>query len=178
MRMAFWRAKTKKASEITEGRFPVARLPAVTDEKILKGTGDDMEEVDMPAAGPPAYAVGDVLLHSDDPEENSGGSASYIKMREIYVPHGGTLRIKFDLSIVSAGVSREAYGLIYRNGSPVGTERMTELDTYTTYSEDIAGWSVGDLLQLYQKEVGVSNSLSRNFRMYAEREVYTWETVS
>lgn len=36
-------------SKITSTRFPVARLPAMTDEKIWKGTGGDVEEIDVPA---------------------------------------------------------------------------------------------------------------------------------
>lgn len=51
MRLSFSRAKTKKASEITEGRFPVDRLPAMTDERIWKGTGGNVEEIDVPSAG-------------------------------------------------------------------------------------------------------------------------------
>ncbi|GAJ22939.1 unnamed protein product, partial [marine sediment metagenome] len=39
------------ASKVISGRFPVDRLPAMTDEKIWKGTGGNVEEVDMPAAG-------------------------------------------------------------------------------------------------------------------------------
>ncbi|GAJ20607.1 unnamed protein product, partial [marine sediment metagenome] len=31
------------ASKITTGRFPVNRLPAMTDEKIWKGTGGNVE---------------------------------------------------------------------------------------------------------------------------------------
>ena len=39
------------ASKITSGRFTVSRLPAMTDEKIWKGTGGNVEEVDMPISG-------------------------------------------------------------------------------------------------------------------------------
>ena len=42
------------ASKITSLRFPVDRLPAMTDEKIWKGTGANVEEVDIPAATPTA----------------------------------------------------------------------------------------------------------------------------
>ncbi len=36
------------AAKVTSGRFPVDRLPAMTDEKIWKGTGTNVEEVDWP----------------------------------------------------------------------------------------------------------------------------------
>lgn len=45
------KAHNQAASTITSDRFPVDRLPAMTDEKIWKGTGGNVEEVDMPAAG-------------------------------------------------------------------------------------------------------------------------------
>ena len=40
------------AAKITTGRFPVDRLPAMTDEKIWKGTGGNVEEVDFPVGVP------------------------------------------------------------------------------------------------------------------------------
>lgn len=45
------------ASKITSGRFPVNRLPAMTDEKIWKGTGGNVEEVDMPTGVPSGIIV-------------------------------------------------------------------------------------------------------------------------
>lgn len=39
------------ASKITSERFPVDRLPDMTDEKIWKGTGGNVEEVDAPSKG-------------------------------------------------------------------------------------------------------------------------------
>lgn len=52
MRIAFWRAKTHKASEITEGRFGKSRLEWATD-RLLKGagTGADPIEITVPAPG-------------------------------------------------------------------------------------------------------------------------------
>ncbi|MBA7606442.1 hypothetical protein ES703_13590 [subsurface metagenome] len=58
------------ASKITSGRFPVDRLPALTDEKIWKGTGGNVEEVDMPAAGASLSLYGD---GSDGNETTAGG---------------------------------------------------------------------------------------------------------
>lgn len=56
------------ASKITSGRFPVDRLPAMTDEKIWKGTGVNVEEVDIPVvtkeifATPTAVAAGGLIV--------------------------------------------------------------------------------------------------------------------
>ena len=51
-------AKTTTAAEITSGRFPVDRLPAMTDEKIWKGTGGNVEEVDAYTDAKAVDAVG------------------------------------------------------------------------------------------------------------------------
>ena len=60
MRIGFWRAKTHKASEITEGKFPLERL-GWTDEKLLKGAGAGVapEEIDLFAAGGGIAVFGD-----------------------------------------------------------------------------------------------------------------------
>lgn len=49
--------KTLDAAAIASGRFPVARLPAMTDEKIWKGTGGNVEEVDVYTDAAAAAAV-------------------------------------------------------------------------------------------------------------------------
>lgn len=75
-------------------------------------------------------------------------STSYEKLFDLYVPKPGSLRIKFELW--SNDASKTAYARIYRNGIAVGTERSKAGPT-TIYSEDISGWSSGDLLQIYAK---------------------------
>jgi hypothetical protein len=47
-----------------------------------------------------------------------------------------------------------AYGRIYRNGSAVGTERSTSSETDVVFSQDISGWTAGDMVQIYAKAVG------------------------
>lgn len=104
--------------------------------------------------------AGDVLQSSADVEDSTTAT-SYTKMKEIQLPRGGTYRIKFDLKSTSAS----SFGRIYRNGVAVGTEQSTASGTYTTYSEDISGWSAGDLCQLYIKVSGATATW-RNFRIY------------
>lgn len=48
-------AHNQAASTITSGRFPVDRLPAMADEKIWKGTGANVEEVDIPVGVPSGF---------------------------------------------------------------------------------------------------------------------------
>ena len=78
MRIGFWRAKTRKASEITEGKFPLERL-GWTDEKLLKGAGAGVtpEEIDLFAAGGGLAKYGD---GSDGNETTAGGGAGDVTL--------------------------------------------------------------------------------------------------
>lgn len=119
------------------------------------------------------YAMGDVLLKSAD---TPGGNpdADYTKKKEITIPDGGTFRIKFDLKGYSALAG--IYGRIYRNGVAVGTEQSDITNDFVTKSEDIAGWSSGDLCQLYIKYITASSPSAgwRNFRIYAASQKSDW----
>ena len=108
----------------------------------------------------PPITAGDFLIHPGAIlGVGSGTSATvswktystvatgYTKVAEKGVPVSGTLRITFGFRL-SAGVGT-GYAKIYRNGSPVGTERTSGSQNWTTFSEDISGWSEGDLLQVY-----------------------------
>jgi hypothetical protein len=74
-------------------------------------------------------------------------STTPTKVLEVFIPRGGSLRIKFHLD--GQGGGGTAFGQIYRNGSAVGTLRSNLNGTGTNYSEDISGWTAGDLCQLY-----------------------------
>jgi len=88
-------------------------------------------------------------------------SASYIKTFEHCLKRGGTIRVKFNLRTSNADTT--AYARIYRNGGAVGTEQSTNDAVGVVKSEDIAGWSAGDLLQLYQHANGARLSRVTDF---------------
>ena len=90
-------------------------------------------------------AAGDTVLVVSDLAEDTNSIASWVKIKEIYIPRGGAIRIKYDIK-TNGGT---AYGRIHRNGAAVGTQQSTTSTSYVTKSEDISGWSSGDLLQLY-----------------------------
>ncbi len=116
--------------------------------------------------GLPEVGAGDNLCVSSDSEKETTNTG-WVKAKEIRIYRPGTYRIKFDLVIVGSGLT--AYGRIYRNSSPVGTERSTSSATYTTFSEDIGNWEEGDLIQLYYHHTGGTGSEAakvRNFRVY------------
>lgn len=60
----------------------------------------------------------------------------------------GTLRIQFSLKCNYPGMTL-CRGQIYRNGTAVGTERENLTESYVVYTEDIAGWSVGDMVEIW-----------------------------
>jgi len=116
----------------------------------------------------PDFAAGDWLEASADTVGGPADIPNWTKKKEIKIPHGGTLRIKFDLHGTSGG-EYCVRGKIYRNGVAVGTEREQCADSWQTFSEDISGWSAGDLAQLYIQTDGNYTGLEwRNFRIYVD----------
>lgn len=91
-------------------------------------------------------------------------SSTYVKLKEFRMNAApqSTLKIYFE-SLSSNGNLQ--YAQIYRNGSPIGTERITTSLTYVPYTEEISGWSDTDLLQLYAHRGGGGSCYIRNFRI-------------
>ena len=123
----------------------------------------------------------DVLMNSDDSEELKYGQ-DYEVQKEFdpillnLHSNDSEFRIKFDMK--TSNVGNVVYGRIYRNGVAVGTEHSTTLISYTTYPQDITGWSEGDLIQLYTYagSMGIRPYVE-NFRVYGDIEhksVFGW----
>lgn len=116
------------------------------------------------------YSAGDVFEKSAD-TERSMHTSTYTLAKEIVIPFGGELRIKFDMKGNDQnGADPSYYGYVYKNGSPVGTEQHcggVPGTTYATFSQDIGAWNAGDLCQLYYKRTYVDASVYvQNFRIY------------
>lgn len=122
------------------------------------------EWIEMCAGGLEDLTLGDILVASNDPQVSNNASLMY-KKKEFQLKVGGSIRIKHGLRATSP---RTAYSQIYRNGSGVGTYHSTSSVSYVTFNDDIAGWSAGDLCQLYIK-TSVYNypAYAANFRLYA-----------
>ncbi len=122
------------------------------------------------------YSAGDNLVISSDEELDDATSVAgaWTKKKEIKLNRSGTLRVKFDLKPTTGGSPQAtSYGRIYRNGVAVGTVQQSNDNTqWVTKSEDISGWTAGDLLQLYvaTSNVGVNDNC-RNLRLYDLAEV-------
>jgi len=71
----------------------------------------------------------------------------FTKYQEYTINKAGTYTIKFVIGNTDLGGAR-THGQIFRNGVAVGTDQSVT-NTFTEFSESIAGWSSGDLCQLY-----------------------------
>ena len=83
-----------------------------------------------------------------DTRERGHSNTSVAKIYEIQIMLNGGVRVSFDMR--RGPTLTTAYGQIYINGVPVGVERSTGSDSYTTFTEDILV-SAGDRLQLWAK---------------------------
>ncbi len=127
---------------------------------------------------PPVEVVvgaGDIRYHSADTVRSTVSSA-YTLMKEIVVVHSGIYRIYFELR--ASGISPPVvYARIYRNGSAVGTERATTSATFVAFTEDIAGWAVGDRAQLYARATNVDYPAEiQRFRLFTNKHLWTYAT--
>lgn len=160
------------SGDITGAMIAAAIKDAAAGTASLRtlGTGATQAMPGNATAVPASAIAGDYFIIGADTERGKSGTAK-TKIKEIIMPRPGTFRIKFDLVRVSGTMS----GQIYRNGDAVGTQRdksSGDLTDYTTYSEDISGWTTGDLCQLYcWCNNAVSNGSVKNFRIY-EGNVY------
>ncbi len=112
--------------------------------------------------------AGDSPVARADDEETNVSPTEWEKIKEIYVPLEGTLRIKFDMH----GTGRYGLSQIYRNGVRVGTLQQTSNPSYQTYSEDIGGWKAGDLCQLYVRGDSGQTTTVRNFWICLNKSIY------
>ena len=111
------------------------------------------------------YAAGNIVVAAANKDTGYlTDTNTYKKVKEISISRGGTLRCKFDVS--TEGGSSNAYGRVYRNGTGVGTARIASLSSaWASYSEDISGWTAGDLVQLYIVHGSNVNVAARNFKV-------------
>jgi len=140
---------------------------AATASLRTLGTGATQAMPGNHVPPPPAAIAGNYLIVGADAEVVKSGT-SWQKAKEIIMPRGGTFRIRFGM--MRYNTNYNAYGRIYRNGSPIGTERVNTVggpSGFVTYTEDIGGWKMGDLCQLYLRgQVSVSSTAAAKFRLY------------
>ena len=111
------------------------------------------------------------VRNSNDTETSRGGT-TYVCAKKIRFNNGfiGQFRAYFDLKYVHyVGAGNTAYGKVYKNGSPIGTEKSTTSTTYVTMSDNITtDLAPGDEIQLYIRTNDYSHedeAFVRNFRI-------------
>jgi len=116
------------------------------------------------------YNVSDDLQNSNDDERQITGITSYNKLKEILINADlSNVRIKFSCKKSIGGGT--PYFRIYKNGAAVGTIRTPET-TYTEYSEDLAGFVNGDLIQIYASATTADTVLwAKEFRFYYNSDI-------
>jgi hypothetical protein len=117
------------------------------------------------------WTVSESVKNANDTERNNDADA-YTKIKEIKLDDGfvGDIRIKFDMK--TSFTSSASYGKIYRNGSPLGSERTTLSGSYVTFSEDFSSvdWSPDDLIQIYAHNTNPNIVYIQNFRLCYEAD--------
>lgn len=122
------------------------------------------------------YQIGNTLEIANDDEVaiQNGVIGGYVKVKEIILARGGSIRVKFDLKGTPDDI---AYGRIYKNGVAIGTVRTTSSFTYVTYSQDFAGLNAGDAIQLYIYGFSYPG-VARNFRIYVLTPTARWQSYN
>jgi hypothetical protein len=138
--------KVKNSLDWLRGAFDAStghkHTGAADDGPPIEIAGDQFEDA----------AAGDYQDCTDlTPESGLITSGTYTLRGTIKIARAGTYRIKWQMKNTSGST---VYGKIYRNGSPVGTEKNTNSTTYVTVSDDISGWSAGDTCELWSKVSG------------------------
>lgn len=152
----------------------------LTDLHVIYNNGGTLEgkalaSEDLAVAGDvPASTTGAIAGWICDTERTLSVTEAYTKVKEMAVPRGGELRIKF---FVKAGDTPDAAARIYRNGVAVGTVQIVTDTSYHEFSEDIDGWTAGDLLQLYAFVNSGGTVLVKELRVYEEAPTGHYHTT-
>ena len=111
------------------------------------------------------YTAASTYIIAASDSERSVVATTWTIYKEVRLDKGGSLRISFDLYCPGSG--NDAHARIYRNGSAVGIARERTAAGWQTFTEDISGWSAGDLVQLYAYHELSQPAAVRNYRLYS-----------
>lgn len=142
-------------AKIGNGQVSGAKLEdgSITAAKISDGTLTGVKLQNVSSGSTIVLAAADT--------ERTGNDSSYTKKKEIQVRRTGSINVSFELRCGTYGIT---YGRIYKNGSPVGTERSTNNSEFTSWTESISV-TAGDYVQLYCYTTSPGYAYSyRNFR--------------
>jgi len=110
----------------------------------------------------PTYTADSSAVIASALTSEATSSNSYAILKDITLFGQGTLYFTFTLQTLN--ISYPAYAKIYRNGSPVGTEKIA-VGTQPQ-NDTISGWSNGDHIQLYVHGTSNQGASITNFIVY------------
>lgn len=109
-------------------------------------------------------SAGDYVNYDDLSTQSCTGT--WTKRYEVKLSRGGEYRILIDLK--RGYISDPVSARVYKNGVAVGTtltNTYSDSDWHYDYSDDVSGFSSGDLLQVYTYMSGGTPGYAANFRV-------------
>lgn len=114
--------------------------------------------------------MGTNIYASSTAISSSGTGTGYVKLKEIYIPIGGTINVAYNLARLT-GAGSNGTGRLYINDVAVGTENTSSLTPCSssagTFTDGVITVKAGDRIQLYGHGDGTVEGSVCNFRIYA-----------
>ena len=109
-------------------------------------------------------ASDDVILNNAAYQQTD--STTYVKLKETQINVAGTYKLTFELAVSSNVYMEVAYGRIYKNGYPFGTEHTNGNTTFVTM-EDTLTVPANSLIQIYAKQPTYTTAVAqvKNFKV-------------
>ncbi|MBA7583988.1 hypothetical protein ES708_25940 [subsurface metagenome] len=142
----------------------IINLTPVLDGLVIVGADiEALNDVSLTEIPGGYFEMSDDLIHSND-DEVIHDHKVWTKVKEIWTPYNGTMRIKFDIRHGTG--SSYVWGKIYKDGVEHGAQKENLTEIYETYSDDLV-FAEGDLIQLYTySECETVDCYARNLRIY------------
>lgn len=106
----------------------------------------------------------------NDQQRQVTPNGAWVKVKEFKLIRGGIIRITYQDITNQIGVGEKTQ--VYRNGVGAGSQFSPGL-SFTTKSDDVSGWSSGDLLQIYAwHRVGADTVDVKNVRLHSDEGYY------
>lgn len=108
------------------------------------------------------------LTIASSPETYKYGSSLNKALKRIKIHHPGTVRASFTAYVTS---STTGYVQLYKNGSPIGIERVVNYTaTYVTFTEDIT-IKKDDVIEVYARRSGTGEVWISNYLIQIDGEI-------
>jgi hypothetical protein len=144
-------------------------VSAATNEHVLtKDTATGNAKFKAPPVSYSPVYVADAsknTLIGQANTERYTDSLTYVKLKEFVSNGNGSIFFSIYVK-VATNTGSYSYVSVYKNGSAVGTEIQIVSGTYAENTQTIAGFVVGDLIQIYAKK-GSERVFIKDVKLYA-----------